>query len=107
LFNEDESPYRSPVKREGNMVTLNKKKDILSEDFISSGFGGDFEENLRKSLDELKKEVDDREACFITAYNEVHETNLTAEDIDDRAFNDIIDLCELYHRLRAGKRILK
>lgn len=37
FFKEDDSPYRSPVIRDGNMVTINKKKDILSEDFISSG----------------------------------------------------------------------
>ena len=37
LFEKKDSPYRSPVIVDGNMVTLNKKKDILSEDFISSG----------------------------------------------------------------------
>ena len=66
-----------------------------------------FEEDLRKAVESMKKELDDRKACFIASHNEVYDEGLTAEDIEDNAYNDLLDLCELYHRLRAGKRILK
>ncbi len=37
FFKENDSTYRSPVIRDGNMLTINKKKETLSKDFISSG----------------------------------------------------------------------
>ena len=98
--------YWVTTKKVGkNSVTLNKKKDTLKEDFVSSG--ANFEENLRKAVKSMKKELDDRKACFIASHNEVYDEGLTPEDIEDSSYNELLDLCELYHRLRAGKRILK
>ncbi len=59
--------YRSPVIRDGNMVTLNKKKEILSKNFKSSGMGSigigykpsssDFDEPRNTNPDPSKYEI--------------------------------------------------
>ena len=67
-----------------------------------------FEIDIRKAVEGLKKELDDRKACFIAAHNEIfEEEGLTAKDIDEKDYEDLMDICELYHRLRAGKAIIK
>ena len=67
-----------------------------------------FEEELRKEVDGLKKELGDRKACFIAAHNEIfEEEGLTAKNFDENDHEDLQDLCEIYHRLRSNKPIIK
>ena len=81
--------------KHGHWVTTDEKKE-------------DFEENIRKAVEGLKKELGDRKACFVAAHNEIfEEEGLTAKDIDENDYEDLMDICELYHRLRAGKTIMK
>ena len=72
-----------------------------------SGMDDNFEEDLRKVVEGLKIELDDRKSCFIVAHNEIFDEKITKEDVEVTDFEDLQDLCEIYYRLRSGKHIIK
>jgi len=60
---------------------------------------------FKRNFELLKKEMNEREAAFITAYHEIHDEKLNPDDLDD--MDNLMSLCEVYYRLRTGKPILK
>jgi len=74
--------------------------------------GGTLTSNTRPiedAIEGLNEELNNRNQAFIKAHNTLldeddeEQEKITEFDLEDETYEDMIDLCELYHQIRNGK----
>lgn len=66
--------------------------------------------SVEEAIKSLSSEINDRNQAFIKAHNTLldeddeEQEQISEFDLEDETYEDMIDLCELYHQIRNGKR---